>query len=74
MLTELQYNQLVPYIPVIRLTVEHGSSVTNQPSNLLNEIWIAQGNPPANLGCSACLNELYRCIWNLIKEYEQSKG
>ena len=73
-LTDNEYNELRPYIPVIRKYREVGQWVSTAEWNLMARIEQRISNDIVNLRCSDCVARLYNLINLYLDDYENGKG
>lgn len=69
MLSESQYNELLPHKPMLK-HVAQGGSGHNLPISLCDRIWNELGQIPYDTNCNECRINLVKDIYTLMTNYE----
>lgn len=73
-LTDSDYAELKPFIPIIRKNRESGGSrIIREAHQLMARICEQRHGTPINLSCGDCQQKMYNIINSLLDTYENGK-
>ena len=73
-LTDSDYNELKPFIPIIRKNRESGGSrIIREAHQLMARICEQRHGEHINLSCGDCQQKMYNLINMFLDEYENGK-
>ena len=73
-LTDQDYAELKPFIPIIRKNRESGGSrIIREAHQLMARICEQRYGTPINLSCGDCQQKMYNLINMFLDEYENGK-
>lgn len=69
-LSESDYKELAPFIPVLKMYKEHDINV-GCDIHAFKKIYDRVANDSLNTGCGGCIDNAYRRAYDLIEEYQK---